>query len=584
VHVNDAALDKKGAFHTWALPGVQGAFSIFRIWQTGFNSNSHHYLALSGFEIYGDLFDLPQQQGVVVQQQAFQQQQFAQNNAGLPSPYPSQPISNYLPNSGPSQPFLPAPSCGLPFNPADPALISFRYAFDFDQNGLFYYLGSNGRRNQWQNPGELGIVACSASSLAVNPPSMPASAIVGRETVRCVTVPKPDQFFIIDMRDKLFCPSHYTLRHYNSWDSEALRFWRLEGSLDGHSWDVLKNHQNDQALKKKGETHTWAINAAPRLYRLFRIYQTGPNSNNNNYLALSGVEMYGFLALKPPSSSAVQPQPQPQLQQQQQPQQQTPPYHNNMQGLHPPAYPGYAAPAQLAPPSYNQSVVAPQPPNRPSLSQYKPPVVAQQPYMVPSVVHQQPNLAQFGGKKPVEFKEGMEFNYKTDFDDNGILYWLGTNQYQQPWRNPAETGLVLVQSVPLAEQPKSEPCSAIVGRSVVRCVTLPNREGWFMIDFQRWWIKPTHYSLRHYDSWDTECLRDWKLQASNDGKKWTKLMSHKKDETLNCKGASGTWVIPKPKKGYRMFRILQTGKNSNGHWYMACSGFEIYGQIYSYKC
>jgi len=85
------------------------------------------------------------------------------------------------------------------------------------------------------------------------------------------------------------------------------------------------------------------------------------------------------------------------------------------------------------------------------------------------------------------------------------------------------------------------------------------------------------------DSWDTEALRDWKLQGSNDGKKWTKLLSHKQDASLDRKGATKTWVIPKPKKSYQMFRLLQTGKNSNNHWYMALSSVELYGKVYSYK-
>jgi hypothetical protein len=29
-----------------------------------------------------------------------------------------------------------------------------------------------------------------------------------------------------------------------------------------------------------------------------------------------------------------------------------------------------------------------------------------------------------------------------------------------------------------------------------------------------------------------------------------------------------------------MFRVLQTGINSNSHWYMALSGFELYGNLY----
>jgi len=50
-----------------------------------------------------------------------------------------------------------------------------------------------------------------------------------------------------------------------------------------------------QALNKKGGTHTWSVDAQRRRFRMFRILQTGYNSNNHFYLALSGSEFYGRL-------------------------------------------------------------------------------------------------------------------------------------------------------------------------------------------------------------------------------------------------------------------------------------------------
>ena len=50
-----------------------------------------------------------------------------------------------------------------------------------------------------------------------------------------------------------------------------------------------------QALNKKGGTHTWPVDAQRRRFRMFRILQTGYNSNNHFYLALSGSEFYGRL-------------------------------------------------------------------------------------------------------------------------------------------------------------------------------------------------------------------------------------------------------------------------------------------------
>lgn len=55
-HVNDQSINGKGASATFDIEPtlVQNrSFSKFRVRQTAVNSNSHHYLACSGFEVYG---------------------------------------------------------------------------------------------------------------------------------------------------------------------------------------------------------------------------------------------------------------------------------------------------------------------------------------------------------------------------------------------------------------------------------------------------------------------------------------------------------------------------------------------------
>lgn len=51
-------------------------------------------------------------------------------------------------------------------------------------------------------------------------------------------------------------------RHYNTLEQEALRNWRISGSPDGKSWEVIKDHHNDDSLKTKGGTHTWKLPAS----------------------------------------------------------------------------------------------------------------------------------------------------------------------------------------------------------------------------------------------------------------------------------------------------------------------------------
>lgn len=75
------------------------------------------------------------------------------------------------------------------------------------------------------------------------------------------------------------------------------------------------------------------------------------------------------------------------------------------------------------------------------------------------------------------------------------------------------------------------------------------------------------------------------------------MRDHKGDSGINGKGGTKTWAIPmgdeptieqlaagrvpSPHLCFCMFRIYMTGPNSNGHLYLACSGFEIYGLLHA---
>jgi len=48
------------------------------------------------------------------------------------------------------------------------------------------------------------------------------------QSVRCVTKPHPKSWIAINLKDVKVRPTHYLLRHYSSWDTEALRYWNFE--------------------------------------------------------------------------------------------------------------------------------------------------------------------------------------------------------------------------------------------------------------------------------------------------------------------------------------------------------------------
>ena len=173
----------------------------------------------------------------------------------------------------------------------------------------------------------------------------------------------------------------------------------------------------------------------------------------------------------------------------------------------------------------------------------------------------------------------LSFTYQANFKGCGIVSWIGTRGRTQEFRSPAELGLIQVHASSLT--PNSSPPGAILSRQLLRFVTKQEQNSWVSFDFGANAVRPSHYTLRHYSSWDTEALRNWVFEASLDEKSWTLLREHTNDPALNGKGDSHTWALsgPNVQQPYRYFRIRQTGLNSNNHYYLALSGFEIYGQL-----
>jgi hypothetical protein len=182
---------------------------------------------------------------------------------------------------------------GTPFTVVGPGLLEFKHVADFDGRGIIHYMATEGLTKPWRNPAEQSVLRVIPSTLA--PDSTPASAVVGQDVVRCVTKAEPKSWFVIDLINVTVRATAYTLRHYSSWDTEAVRNWVFQGSLDGESWTTLRDHVEDTGLEGKGATKTWTIENAAMgfFFRQFRIFQTGPNSNKHHYLAVSGFELYG---------------------------------------------------------------------------------------------------------------------------------------------------------------------------------------------------------------------------------------------------------------------------------------------------
>ncbi|KAM6973602.1 E3 ubiquitin-protein ligase HECTD1 isoform 3-T3 [Aplochiton taeniatus] len=185
-----------------------------------------------------------------------------------------------------------------------------------------------------------------------------------------------------------------------------------------------------------------------------------------------------------------------------------------------------------------------------------------------------------------KLREGQTFTFRHqhDFDENGIVYWIGTNaKTAYEWVNPAAYGLVVVTSSEGRNLPYGR-LEDILSRdsSALNCHTNDDKNAWFAVDLGLWVI-PSAYTLRHARGYGRSALRNWVFQVSKDGQNWMTLYTHVDDCSLNEPGSTATWPLDpskEEKQGWRHIRIKQMGKNASGQThYLSLSGLEIYGTV-----
>ncbi|XP_054653507.1 E3 ubiquitin-protein ligase HECTD1 [Dunckerocampus dactyliophorus] len=187
-----------------------------------------------------------------------------------------------------------------------------------------------------------------------------------------------------------------------------------------------------------------------------------------------------------------------------------------------------------------------------------------------------------------KLREGQTFTFRHqhDFDENGVIYWVGTNaKTAYEWVNPAAYGLVVVTSSEGRNLPYGR-LEDILSRdsSALNCHTNDDKNAWFAVDLGLWVI-PSAYTLRHARGYGRSALRNWVFQVSKDGQNWTTLYTHMDDCSLNEPGSTATWPLDPSKdekQGWRHIRIKQMGKNASAQThYLSLSGLELYGTVTS---
>jgi len=190
----------------------------------------------------------------------------------------------------------------------------------------------------------------------------------------------------------------------------------------------------------------------------------------------------------------------------------------------------------------------------------------------------------------VEVVGGIIFSHEHPFDENGLLYYIGTLGKTKTFKNPAHAKMVKCQKSP----EWGDSASKIVGRINHYNRTDSRPDPYYEVDLQLATIAPTHYSLCHGRDSAGYVMRSWVLRGSNDGENWVDLDSRTDDDTLS-KGKQGgsppfyhaTFDIADGKgveTPFRIFRLVSSCNWPEGssadqgdrHYLHLCK-FEIYG-------
>eukprot|EP01107_Rhizomastix_libera_P008563 TRINITY_DN2383_c0_g1_i4.p1 TRINITY_DN2383_c0_g1~~TRINITY_DN2383_c0_g1_i4.p1 ORF type:complete len:918 (+),score=217.93 TRINITY_DN2383_c0_g1_i4:271-2754(+) len=177
-------------------------------------------------------------------------------------------------------------------------------------------------------------------------------------------------------------------------------------------------------------------------------------------------------------------------------------------------------------------------------------------------------------RKIVPISKGRKFTFTGHFDKKGLIYWLGTMGGTRTFANPSTMGIG-VTATRLTNN--TGQATDVLGYAAVGQWG-ENRDGnWWQVDLGSYAVLPTHYSLWTHQG--AGLLRNWVLEGSKDGSKYTILREHVNDGGLAETSSKFSWPITPGTDFYRFLRIRMTGKSSQNDYYLTLSAFEVYGDI-----
>ena len=172
---------------------------------------------------------------------------------------------------------------------------------------------------------------------------------------------------------------------------------------------------------------------------------------------------------------------------------------------------------------------------------------------------------------------GVKLNYVSSGDENGLIYYLGTNKKTTNFTNPVTSGLISVFASSVFNSAGSP--ERITDRDPNTTFTSNDAGNSFVgVDLKNNSLVISAYTIRGNTGGRDNYLRSWRLEASNDNQNWEVLDLQTNNTTIN-ESTFYYKAIANQSTAYRYFRIIQTGGNSASFNYLYVSELEFYGRL-----
>lgn len=173
--------------------------------------------------------------------------------------------------------------------------VNCKYQSDFDENGIFYYIATRGKKKPWSNPMEAGLLKVEGwqnDSIGTGQ----LHTFFGRDNADLWLSCSKSAAYVIDLGEQRKAKvNYYTYKHFAQ-SCCYPRLWNFEGSNDKTTWDVLTKHDepNNESFQNSNDTKSFPVPKCSKFYRYFRVLNVGQNSSNHNF-GIGAFEIYGKL-------------------------------------------------------------------------------------------------------------------------------------------------------------------------------------------------------------------------------------------------------------------------------------------------